>query len=453
MAEITLSVYFNGTDHDCDTPHYLAMLLYNHTVGIAIDPDSEHIPDGLIGDSQLKMCFDGCGVTNHLPGRVFGTGIDAACSKVVKQVAALITAGHDVTINAYGHSRGGIAALKLAKHIRELDESRVCINLALLDPVPGNLVSTPMFDFTGSTQANESYDQSRSKHLKRVLALYTNTKMHFGECFHAPLLPIYPVSTDLEEDGIYGCHSAAQRQHVVDNDNARTIPFYRSEAFIAFERMKRFMEECGSDMSGLEGFTLKFPGLVNDGEDTPIRETYNRQNADIIMYRLYKFQQDEFFQDSASRYTHSKPNRTITTVPNAVYLNKHHQKLAEQYELSQDAESTKPIYNITITGSPNKRPSYGNSYSLSLFHEHEVSSSTMYGKAIGEIVGAIIGTGIIVLAMTTVPLLPILAFAIGVAAMLIGYYGGGQAGRLIGTAVANLRKEHEATDKQPTLAN
>ena len=98
--EVILTIYFSGTGHDIMDLDCLASFLYANNVQ---------------NDSQMRLGFSGCGVTNGLSGNLFGTGLEDQCQVVKKQVLELIKQGKKIKLNCYGHSRGGIAALLLTK--------------------------------------------------------------------------------------------------------------------------------------------------------------------------------------------------------------------------------------------------------------------------------------------------------------------------------------------------
>ena len=190
----TISVYFSGTAFPIDDNQYLAAYLHTRT------KESE---------SQIKLGFNGCGVDYGFNGTIFGSGLDEQCEKVLARVIQEINAGHHVTLNAYGHSRGGIAALLLAKQLGNIDKEKLAINLALLDPVSGNYITTSIIDPFKISLANKTMDLSDCKPLKNVLALYPHIPLPDIQC-HAPLLVSYPKETKVDEEVVNGCHSQAE---------------------------------------------------------------------------------------------------------------------------------------------------------------------------------------------------------------------------------------------------
>lgn len=143
-----------------------------------------------------------------------------------------------------GLSRGAIAILLLIQETASYDPSFFTINCVLFDPVPGNLISITKFDFLSISLAKKSMNISRSKNLRRVLALYPVEPLLDLE-FHAPLLPVYPEygKCVVTEMVLLGCHQGGL-----------TIPFTRTvgdkiiwsyvENSLSFPLIRDFLLEC-----------------------------------------------------------------------------------------------------------------------------------------------------------------------------------------------------------------
>lgn len=141
--------------------------------------------------------------------------MDAQCQQVIWQTESELKNGNFLVLNVYGHSRGAVAALLLAKQLNRIDPAALEINLALLDPVPGNFIITSTLDFLAISLAKKTMDLRACKHLKRVLALYPCEPLN-AFAAHAPLFTLYPEHTEVEEEIIPGCHSSAQYQHITN---------------------------------------------------------------------------------------------------------------------------------------------------------------------------------------------------------------------------------------------
>lgn len=198
MNKKVVSVFFSGTDYKIkEESEYLAANLYSK-----IESSEE----------QKVFGFDGCGVVFGRRGKIFGSGLDQQCSHIIKYIESLLKEGHDITLNVYGHSRGGAAALMLAKQLKDI-ESNLEINLALSDPVPGNTIVAAYLDPFKICLANKVKDLSDCKPLRNVLALYPHRVPSKLSYFYSPIIPIYPQSANvkIEEDVIFGCHSQAEK--------------------------------------------------------------------------------------------------------------------------------------------------------------------------------------------------------------------------------------------------
>lgn len=196
-----INAFFSGTGFEVNNNPYLTSCLFSMASA---------------SETQINFGFNGCGVDYGFWGVVFGQGLDAQCLKVINQVQAELKAGHQVTLNVYGHSRGAIAALMLAKQLGQLDPTLLEVNLAMLDPVPGNLITTSSLDPFKISLANKTMNLSDSKTLKNVLALYPYEPLPDIYC-HAPLLPTYPAHTNVDADITFGCHSGVEHTWSQDN--------------------------------------------------------------------------------------------------------------------------------------------------------------------------------------------------------------------------------------------
>lgn len=297
----TLSVFFSGTGFSIndvwDPSIYLAASLYNRV------EESEH---------QIKMGFDGCGVEFGLSGVLFGSGLDEQCNRVIQRITEEIEAGNEITLNVYGHSRGAIAALMLAQQLGSVDPKLLSINLALLDPVPGNLITTSTLDPFNISLANKVMDLTNCKPLKKVLALYPHEPLS-ALAFHAPLIASYPEGIELEEDVISGCH--AQAEHL--DHPASNISRIRTEEFLI---------RNGTQLSSSANYT----------DSAALKEAY------IKLYELELKKINKL--GSMTRDSHSAKGVYINTKTEAQYFNEHHKRLAEGAADATVALTIEPSY-------------------------------------------------------------------------------------------------------------
>ena len=277
----TISVYFCGSGFSIDKTSLTAEL-FNLTVE---------------STTQIKMGFNGCGIDYGFTGNIFGSGLDEQCKKVIDRVIQEINDGHQVTLNVYGHSRGGIAALLLAKQLSDIDKEKLAINLALLDPVPGNLMTTAYVDPCNISLANKSMDLSGCKPLRKVLALYPHKPMFAIMC-HAPLLASYPQETEVDEEAINGCHSDIEEMTTASN--------------LAHVRVMEFLIINGTELRLNENEVVIFKNADR------MKRLYLRGYAETLRY----------VTETPSKKTHSARGMVITTTPEARYLNTRHRSLA-----------------------------------------------------------------------------------------------------------------------------
>lgn len=275
----TISVFFSGTKFSIHQTNFLAGYLYANTL-------STH--------DHIKMGFDGCGLTHGLSGTIFGTGLDEHCEEVIRIIKKQMNMGHQVTLNVYGHHRGGIAALMLAQQLSTVNPEHLSINLALVDPVPGNLISTATIDPLKICLTNKVMDLTSCKPLKKVLALYPVEPLPAIFC-HAPLIASYPENTDVEEELVYGCNDDAEdpQHHMVSL------------------RVVNFLHENGN--------------LFN--HKVPDQNELNKELHKHYVQGLNSVQKNK-------RSTHSARGVAIHVNPENEHFNAHHKLLAQAPESS-----------------------------------------------------------------------------------------------------------------------
>lgn len=231
MREVTLTAIFEGTIFSIDEEHTpLHDLLHHHAAGIRI-----HAADELVSHPQathFKMGFNGCGVDYGTMGLLFGSGLDNQCQQVEAAVKELIRAGNKVNLVAIGLSRGGVAAILLAKLLAEIDAFHLNTRLLLLDPVPGNLLLTVKLDVLNFTLANQAMDVSMSKNLSYVKSLYPYLEVgddsedavdQAAAPFHIPIRPRFPAHCECDEDVILGAHLDAFRNVATSHLQPRAV--------------------------------------------------------------------------------------------------------------------------------------------------------------------------------------------------------------------------------------
>ena len=106
-------------------------------------------------------------------GLLFGASIDKQCEEAKNIVYRFLREiNTPLVLNIIGSSRGGIAALILAKQLGDFDSYHLQTNLFLLDPVPGNSWLAFKLDFFGLTLASQAMSVANSHNLNHVFAFY-----------------------------------------------------------------------------------------------------------------------------------------------------------------------------------------------------------------------------------------------------------------------------------------
>lgn len=269
----------------------------------------------------------------YILGYAFGSGLTMRVGAVVEKVRHLLAAKNQkIVLNCYGHSRGAIAAILIAKELKDVDNDKLEINLALMDPVPGNYSLTYQMDFLGISFASLIEDASDCPHIKKVLSLYPYEPLGKGivEKAYVPSIPVFNTQNcEVEEDVILSNHMLAQGCRIAKNNECTTIGLTHN-SFPTFCRIKTFMEGCGTrfDLSGKKIVLTKgtcwsvnrMPGpedttakIVED-ERLELNKIYNQHINDI---------------EPITRATHSKQQLEIVAKKEGAYLNKHHASLNE----------------------------------------------------------------------------------------------------------------------------
>ncbi len=262
-------------------------------------------------------------MTHGIRGVIFGTGLDEQCQDVIEQVEAAIKRGNTVSLNIYGHSRGAIGGLILAKQLSAIAPSLLEINLALLDPVPGNLITTSTLDLFDISLAKKTMDLRACKPLKNVLTLYPHKPLP-TLAVHAPLFSLYPEHTKVEEDVIAGCHAGAQFQDFSDDHI-----FFKRDSFITFARIFQFLKDCGSQFKPLPELKVRGLPQLNINIDT----------LDQALLSVYHAE-NEMPHEKTYRDCHSAKGISINTKNQASFFNLHHQCLAGVPEDKSSARVT-----------------------------------------------------------------------------------------------------------------
>lgn len=312
MPKKVVTVCFSGTGHN-KYDAYIAGALYRKVKGVDL---SSRQREPLLEAQHLKAGFNGCGIDYGVTGTLFGRGLDQQCRQIINHVKTLIQAGNEVTLNVYGHSRGAIAAMMLAKQLSKTDRQHLKINLALHDPVPGNFIWSTYADPLGLTLANKVEDLRDCQPLQQVLAIYPYEPL-LSISAHHPLIGRYPDNTKVNTVVLPGCHANTQ-------------------AVIRF--------------NGLNGYYLALPIKFfkeNGSEFTDAEEKanhlYNKTPTNLDAFIQRGYEQHRRADKATYRAVHSAaPVSIVSREQKSDYYNTHHAKL-EGAETNGDTTYTAGI--------------------------------------------------------------------------------------------------------------
>lgn len=315
--KIIFTVYFSGAGHSLKPvstrygyEYNLVNLLHQYTkIG------EDHVNDTL----HIKYGFDGCAVTHGWRGLIFGSGLKEQCRKIEKFVIAKLQGENTVILNCFGHSLGATTALSLVNELGKHVWPNLVMNVALLDPVPGNPLDIVALDFMHATLTKQTL-HLQNKNLHRVLALYTNQP--YPNYFHSPILPSYPAHCQIEEDVVPGKH---YYQYLYSSDPY--FKFSKLECFIPYERIKKFLSECETEFNinkiliiGKESLDKQIIIDDNDGIHA-LNKVYT------LLLAKHKSAKKRF------RSCHAFSSKEIqTNFSHAHYLNEQHKKIAHPHD-------------------------------------------------------------------------------------------------------------------------
>ncbi len=358
---ITLTVYFSGTAMKISSQSNLVGYLFANTPA-----------EGL----QQKKGFDGCGITHgDFWGGLFGYGTEEQAQEAYQHVLSLLKEGKRVRLNCFGHSRGGVSALLLAKMLGDYPKDQVEVNLALADPVPGNIPFQVRNDPLSTTLAKKAMDLSNCKSLNRVLTLYTHDSMLETEELlrlfaygHTPVLPQYPKRTFLKEVVVPGSHSEVlfvKPWKVKGPGKVLEIP--SSQVYINVMLFVRFLTECGTQFIFNPAAILTLPWIESDKPDVHTgmdlrnltnmdSSTKQHQEAHSILFKAYEDARANIeIGNERVRVCHSTSPTSIVADPTQYYLNSQHRALAEEFRSSvptRSAQSQLAIDGVAISITP-----------------------------------------------------------------------------------------------------
>lgn len=342
MPDLLLNVFFEGTDGHLDSKDSLTSLLFSKALA-----DNKH---------SFKIGFNGCGTDNEQSrtydfGGIFSYGLATQVNLVVARIRELLNSTEDahLTVNTYGFSRGGAATFLLANKMQSLPleiQKRVTINIATLEPVPGNLPATVALDIIGHSLTSQVGDISTCP-VKNLLVLYTNKLFPTFDSLskivadaHAPILPSYPLNCQVEIDVMQGCHKTAQ--FLLTSTNA--IKFQSANALLTFFRVKQFFEQLGTQFD-LDNYQFQLHSHCYPETNDTMIALYER-----ILHK-------EHTNSTIYRPMH-KDNKILTHYSREKkYLNLHHKKLCLSNNNNIDPLDVGDIALMVVETEP-ERPGY-----------------------------------------------------------------------------------------------
>ena len=227
---------------------------------LAVAADLNHGPAPAPGQNAFKMGFGGISTTQGIRGLCCAVGLADQVASVVERVRTLLQHHWHLAVTVVGASRGAVAGLMLARALEEADlgEGRIALHLCLIDPVPGNLIwVSRLLSPCKMTVTAACLDVSGCTCLRSVLALYPCEPLADCAC-HAPVLPSYPASCDVEEDATLGLHTDVVATAAGDS-------WTRHDRLLAYTRVRRFLVARGVELRN--AYNPAFGGGGGDDDD------------------------------------------------------------------------------------------------------------------------------------------------------------------------------------------
>ena len=300
-------------------------------------PDDVH--DARDCNRPLKLCFDGCGVTNgQFWGVLFAAGLDKQVDTAVKVVQKMLYQQerqnqevNGVHVVAVGLSRGGMACMKFARKLaqtfpkQQQDQASsplVTASALLFDPVPGNAVSTG-FPWT----ACWAHDLSQCHNLERVLALYPYEALP-DVAMHAPTLCRYNSTTTLvQEDVTLGCHQGALFLPTPTPRN-----HYEVASYLSIRRILDYLEYEGVECRIPASVFVPSPEDCIEVMDVVLKAS--RRDQEVLRRKTHD---------------HTGQHRAILRYNNngqkqQQWLNKHHEQLVQAREKAQSTATLTAVF-------------------------------------------------------------------------------------------------------------
>lgn len=277
-----ITIYFNATGVD-----RTSRAQYVH--------DGETYTDGAAANELFNATFrdrtkgysayviDGSAIGHNISGGVFAFNLETQVQKEISFVRwelEQLDNEEKLTLNLFGHSRGGVAAFLMCQGLKDVAPKKLSINVVAIDPVPGNFVWTAYLDRTlglNLSVASRCYDMQDCHNLTNMLVIFSNTvggnKLPHV-IGHAPVLPMFPKSTNVTVDVMHSDHMALQwmpkYNNKIYNDALQTI-------HMAATFLKKHGTRYEQDFRYLHGKNVSFENEVV--VTTPIQRPMHFYNS------------------------------------------------------------------------------------------------------------------------------------------------------------------------------
>jgi hypothetical protein len=313
---IFLNVFFGGTSSSVEANSTQIEQFAYACDAVDISNMSRDFTLPVFTISQLKMCFDGCGVAFGTMGTIFGSGLSTQCQQVDTRIQQIIqkiyNAAYCIIVNAFGLSRGAVACLMLAKLLGKYESRVVSVNLLAFDPVPGNLITPVKYlDWLGFSNSWGNMDLTQGcDNLKSALVLYPHEPLPTFS-FHAPMIPLFSPGVG-KYDVILGCHQGA----VWNYADGMEIRWTR----LSFEIIRNFLESHGVALN-----------------DKRMQREFGASDLSVLAMMDQELQKNK----PSSRDTHAYGTTKIVRKSSGDYLNEYHYRLVHPPQTKfEEADST-----------------------------------------------------------------------------------------------------------------
>lgn len=311
-----MNIYFNGTANNNVVP--------NENQQGKITIPAILLKMSIQDENNISQAIEGCGMNNpdyRDCRKIFSFNLVKQVEQVAKEINQKIKS-RNINLNIYGYSRGGIGAFLLCKKLKLISPEKLTINVVVIDPVPGNFISTVQADFWfgGYTTLTAGVsDLSDCHNVQTMLLLYMNEpKPHIISILEdqnafAPLLPSYSKNTKADVDVMRGLHG-----HAVRFNSSYGVVNGNSESILVLHRVIEFLKNSGAkfDFKKIH-FENELYQLIINPTPEKLKQRYEIQN--LLMRK------ETPYRDMHLSYR-------LFSRSGKKYLNKYHQTLDHSHD-------------------------------------------------------------------------------------------------------------------------